>query len=157
MPDHDQSSPEIALRRRRMAVLARAGTAELEAAWAAMPDKPGYRWLRPPEIGLAMVQGRAGGEGAPFNLGEVTVTRCALRLVDGTMGVSYVKGRDKRQAELAALFDALLQRPEQGRALDRAVIAPLEAAQDARRREQGRKAKATAVEFFALVRGEDPK
>ena len=70
-----------------------------------------YRVLRGPEAGLVMVRGRAGGGGAPFNLGEMTATRCTVRTEAGFVGHAYVAGRNERQAELAALADALLQDP----------------------------------------------
>src|SRR5579864_1969724 len=77
------ASPSSAMRRAWMAVLARTPRADLEAALEralhAIPT-PAYDWLRPPEIGLAMVRGRIGGSGDPFNLGEATVTRATLRL-----------------------------------------------------------------------------
>uniref|UniRef100_UPI0016890F4D phosphonate C-P lyase system protein PhnG n=1 Tax=unclassified Calothrix TaxID=2619626 RepID=UPI0016890F4D len=41
---------------------------------------PEYSFLRSPEIGLAMVRGRAGGTGEAFNLGEITMTRCVVQL-----------------------------------------------------------------------------
>lgn len=143
-------------RRRWMGVLALAGRAELEAHWEQVAPKPDYAWLRQPETGLVMVRGRAGGTGARFNLGEMTVTRCTLRLAEGAVGTAYVAGRDRRHAELAALFDALLQLPGRREALDRTVIAPLAEAQAARQAERGRKANATRVEFFTLVRGDNP-
>ncbi len=92
-----------------MGVLARAARDELEAAWETLEPRPAYDRLRPPETGMVMTRGRAGGTGRRFNLGEMTVTRCALRLDSGEMGIAYVAGRDRRHAELAALFDALMQ------------------------------------------------
>src|SRR5258708_20303222 len=65
-------------RPRWMGVLARADRATLEAVWRDLPDAPGFRHLRPPEIGLAMVCGRMGGDGQRFNLGETTIPRPAL-------------------------------------------------------------------------------
>ena len=103
-----------------------------------------------------MVRGRAGGTGNPFNLGEMTVTRCALRLPGGPVGQAYVQGRDTRHAELAARLDALLQTDEAPRLLSQ-VIEPLQALEAARRRERSRKAASSKVEFFTMVRGEDPK
>ena len=64
-----------------------------------------------------MVRGRAGGGGAPFNLGEMTATRCTVRTDGGFVGHAYVAGRDERLAELAALVDALLQDPDAQAAL----------------------------------------
>lgn len=153
----EPADPQQAARRHWMGVLARAARAELEQAWNDLEDKPSYRWLRRPEIGLVMVRGRAGGTGAPFNLGEMTVTRCVVGLDDGTTGFAFVRGRDTRHAELAAVFDALLQQPTRHAVVRQTVIAPLAAAQAERRRLLGCKANATRVNFFTLVRGEDAK
>lgn len=138
-------------RRRWMSILARAEAAEIAARLDTLPAPPPHRRLRGPETGLVMVRGRAGGDGAPFNLGEMTVTRCSLRLEDGVVGHGYVAGRDARQAELAALVDALMQDPARRPALEAAVIAPLAAAQAARREAQARRAAATRVEFFTMT------
>src|SRR5262245_24776306 len=107
-----------AQRARWMGLLARAPLPMLQA-WAARQrdgnstERPAvpFTWLRAPETGLVMVRARAGGTGDKFNLGEMTLTRCALRLADGTVGVAYIQGRSHRKAELAALADALLQQP----------------------------------------------
>ncbi|MEX3857807.1 phosphonate C-P lyase system protein PhnG [Paraburkholderia sp. BR10923] len=151
-----------AARRAWMAVLARTPRADLEAALQrAFQDQPipAYDWLRPPEIGLAMVRGRIGGSGDPFNLGEATVTRATLRLhasgdAEATVGVACHLGRDRRRAELAALADALLQMPEHHDSLHRQLIAPFAAQQKARRAQQQQDAAATRVEFFTMVRGD---
>ena len=153
----DLSHPsDTAPRVRWMSILARATRAELETAWAALPLQPVYEMLRRPEIGLIMVRGRAGGTGNPFNFGEMTVTRCAVRLSDGTTGHCYTAGRDGRKAELAALFDALLQGAARLQ-LETKVIAPLARRQADDRAAASRKAAATKVEFFTMVRGDNPK
>ncbi|MGR3527514.1 MAG: phosphonate C-P lyase system protein PhnG [Paracoccaceae bacterium] len=137
-----------------MGLLARAPVDLLDRLWRGVNMAPAFRWLRAPEVGGVMVQGRAGGTGAPFNLGEMTVTRCALVLEDGAVGHAYVQGRDKRQAEQAALVDALMQGPEAGH-LRAAVLEPLLAEVQARAGLRAAKAAATKVEFFTLVRGDD--
>jgi alpha-D-ribose 1-methylphosphonate 5-triphosphate synthase subunit PhnG len=145
-----------------MAVLARTPRAELEAAFEHLLQDlpaPAYDWLRPPEIGLAMVRGRIGGSGDPFNLGEATVTRATLRLrtndgAGATVGVACHLGRDRRRAELAALADALLQMPEHHERLQRQLIEPFAARQQARRAQQQHDAASTRVEFFTMVRGD---
>jgi len=96
------------------------------------------------------VRGCAGGGGAPFNLGEMTVTRCTVRTESGLIGHAYVAGREPRQAELAAVVDALMQDPERTRVLETRIIAPLEASQAAHRAERAGKAAATRVQFFAM-------
>ena len=133
-----------------MSVLARAGADELETCLSVVGGMPGYRRLRGPESGLVMVRGRAGGGGAKFNLGEMTVTRCTVRTEAGRGGHAYVAGRDARQAELAAVFDALLQDPARCEALQAAVIEPLAERQAASRATVAQKAAATKVQFFAM-------
>ena len=133
-----------------MAVLARAGHAEIAGHLDLLPALPAHTLLRGPEAGLVMVRGRAGGGGGPFNLGEMTVTRCSIRDSDGRIGHAYVAGRDRAQAELAARLDALMQDESWHDAVEAAVIAPLEAAQAAIRAEAARRAAATKVQFFTL-------
>lgn len=138
-----------------MGLLARAQEADLEAAWRALePDLAaiGYDLLRAPQQGLAMVRGRVGGDGQPFNLGEITVTRCSVRLADGTVGHGYVAGRSARHAELAALFDGLLQTGAWSDRIRERVIAPLRVSLAMTRARVAAKTAATKVEFFTLVR-----
>lgn len=135
-----------------MGLLARAPAARLAALLPA--PLPGHRLLRAPEIGAVMVRGRTGATGAPFNLGEMTVTRCSLRLEDGAVGHAWVQGRNRDHARHAALADALLQGPAAA-AIRAGVLAPLAAEEAARRAARAAKAAATKVEFFTLVRGED--
>ena len=138
-----------------MGLLARASEAELEAAWRALvPDLSAmaYDVLRAPQQGLAMVRGRAGGDGQAFNLGEMTVTRCSVGLADGTVGHGYVAGRSARHAELAALFDALLQTDTWADRVMACVIAPLRTSRAMARARTAAKTAATKVEFFTLVR-----
>ena len=144
-------------RAQAISLLGRGDPALLEAVWARLEDKPAYRWLRPPEIGLVMVRARAGGTGQPFNLGEMTVTRAAVRL-DGDpalIGFAYVAGRAKRHAELASLFEALLQQPDQRERLEASLLAPLADAAAAARAQRAELIAATRVDFTTMVRGDD--
>lgn len=135
-------------RQRWMSVLARATTLELEAGSAHVPR---YVRLRGPEIGLVMVQGRAGGTGDAFNLGEATVARCSVRTEAGVVGHSYRLGRDLQQAELAAALDAALQDPATAPAVMADVVEPAAVAQAARRALEARRAAATQVQFYTLA------
>jgi alpha-D-ribose 1-methylphosphonate 5-triphosphate synthase subunit PhnG len=153
MTEANSLSPEQARRRAWMATLAKATVTELENAWNGLDLNPDYTWLRQPEFGSTMIRARAGGTGDPFNLGEATLTRCALRLADGTAGYTYVLGRSVRHAELAALCDALLQTEEHSTKIKTTVIAPLAAAQTKRNEEESRRANATKVDFLAMSRG----
>ncbi|HEY1935850.1 MAG TPA: phosphonate C-P lyase system protein PhnG [Acetobacteraceae bacterium] len=137
-------------RRRWMAVLARASGEEIAARLGDQATLSDYTRLRGPEAGLVMVRGRIGGGGGAFNLGEMTVTRCTVRIESGLVGHAYVAGRDGRQAELAALVDAMLQDPETAPALQADIIEPLAAAQQQRRDGVAAKAAATQVQFFAM-------
>lgn len=149
--ESSEASTAIAARQHWMAVLARADLEALESYWQNLFRCPSYRCLRKPEIGLAMVRGRAGGTGAPFNLGEVTVTRCVVELEAGIQGFGYVTGRSRRHAELAALLDGLMQ--DDGDRHGPALIQPLHDQWLARRNEVSRKAAATKVNFMTMVRG----
>jgi len=137
-----------------LAVLARATLAELEAALPAHTPLALLQRVRPPEIGMVMLRGRVGGTGNPFNLGEASVVRCAVRLGDGPLGVAYALGRDKRRAELAAVLDALLQDAAHHDALQQSLIAPLAAAQAQARAKRQNDVADSKVEFFTLVRGD---
>ncbi len=147
-------APEISARRDWMGLLARAPVDRLAARFATLGDVPAFSWLRRPETGGVMVRGRAGGTGAPFNIGEMTVTRCALRLEDGTVGHAYVQGRDKAHAERAALVDALMQTGAAPR-IEASVLRPLADEAVATRTARAARSAATRVEFFTMVRGED--
>jgi alpha-D-ribose 1-methylphosphonate 5-triphosphate synthase subunit PhnG len=138
-----------------MSVLAQATPSDLEDAWNGLGDKPEYERVRGPEVGLVMLRGRAGGMGARFNLGEMTVTRCTVTLSGRPTGHAYVGGRNLRHAELAAVFDALLQDPERRELLEASVVGPLESRERERRRLSAARSAPTRVEFFTLVRGED--
>lgn len=134
-----------------ISTLAKAPPADLARLIA---ELPAHDLLRPAEVGAVMVRGRVGGTGAPFNLGEMTVTRCSVRLGDGTVGHAWVQGRDKDHARRAAVVDALLQTkvaPE----VQLQVIAPLQLQARDSRSARAAKAATTKVEFFTMVRGED--
>jgi len=149
-------APDTDSRQRWMAILARSDIDTLETAWKELERPPAYTWLRRPETGLVMLRARIGGSGAKFNLGEASVTRCTLRTASGFTGVSYLLGRSHRHAELAALFDALLQDKARCAERQHGLIARLAATQAGRRDEAGRKAAATKVDFYTIVRGENP-
>jgi alpha-D-ribose 1-methylphosphonate 5-triphosphate synthase subunit PhnG len=134
-----------------ISILAKAPPARLAAL---MPDLPPHELLRAPEIGAVMVRGRVGGTGAPFNLGEMTVTRCSVRLDEGTVGHAWVQGRDKSHALRAAVADALLQTGAAAE-ISTQVIQPLSAEASRARTARAAKAAATKVDFFTMVRGED--
>ncbi|WP_417852056.1 phosphonate C-P lyase system protein PhnG [Blastochloris viridis] len=142
-------------RRFAMAVLATAEVGELEAAWAAWPEPPAVEDLRRPGCGLAMVRGRIGGDGAPFNLGEATVTRAAVRLPSGHIGHAYVLGRVARKAWLAAVFDALWQDIATRPRVERDVLAPARARAAAAAGRAAAEAAATRVAFFTVTRGDN--
>jgi alpha-D-ribose 1-methylphosphonate 5-triphosphate synthase subunit PhnG len=148
------SAPDTARRQAWLAELAKADAATLEAYWHDLVEKPDYAVLRPAETGLVMVRGRISGTGAPFNLGEMTMTRCAVRLADGTVGFGHVAGRSRRHAERAAVFDAMLQTRRWHDETRCDLIDRLAQDRAARRRVEQEKIAATRVEFFTLARGD---
>ena len=134
-----------------MRVLAQAGDSlkELERDLKARE----YSVIRQPEAGMVMAKGAAGGNGQPFNLGEVVVTRCVVKMADGALGYSYLLGRDLLNAELAALVDGLLQGVEGDYWFEK-VISPLEQEQEQRRNQREQEIAGSKVQFFTMVRGE---
>jgi alpha-D-ribose 1-methylphosphonate 5-triphosphate synthase subunit PhnG len=134
-----------------MAVLARASGHDIVGALRDAPPLPPHDVVRGPEVGLVMARGRQGSDGDAFNLGEVPVTRCTVRLDDGAVGHAYAIGRDAERAVLAAVLDAALQDARRRPALLAAVIAPLAAAQAARAAALAARAAATRVEFQAMA------
>jgi alpha-D-ribose 1-methylphosphonate 5-triphosphate synthase subunit PhnG len=130
-----------------MSVLARAEAGAIAELAGSLPP---HRRLRGPEVGLTMLRGRAGGDGAAFNLGEATLTRCSIALEDGTVGQAWRLGRDLAAAEVAAVLDALLQGAE-GSIWHARVIAPLAAAQEEAAARDARRAAATGVRFSTLA------
>ncbi|MDV3249907.1 phosphonate C-P lyase system protein PhnG [Devosia sp. BK] len=146
-------SAEQSARKRALDVLAAAPAKALAERWAAFGEQPQHQRIRGPETGLVMVRGRAGGGGAPFNIGEATVSRASVRIVTGEVGHGYCLGRDLDKAEAIAVIDALRQR--EAARVDAEIIAPLEALgaeRDATRRDE---AAATRVDFFTMVRGDN--
>jgi len=144
---------KLAQRKAAMAVLANSAAADIAARLQtiALPD---HEDLREAENGLVMVRGRVGGDGAPFNLGEATVSRAAVRLASGEVGLGYALGRDREKARLIALCDALVQSRAFAGDVETKVIAPLRAAVAARRDRKAAETAATRVDFYTLVRGE---
>jgi len=141
-------------RRRIIEALAKAAQSVLEDAWDAIDPQPAYSAVRGPESGLVMIRGRIGGGGAPFNLGEATVSRATIRLDSGEVGFGQTLGLAQRKAELAALFDALAQRPEFADMVE-TLVASIEADIAEQDAEHLRQTAATRVDFFTMVRGED--
>src|SRR5712671_2308384 len=142
-----------ARRQAAMAVLAHSDAAGI-AGYLEAITVPAYENLREPENGLVMVRGRIGGDGTPFNLGEATVSRAAVRLATGEVGFGYALGRDRQKARMIALCDALVQSNEFADAVEANVLAPLRAAMIAERNQKAAQTAATRVDFYTLVRGE---
>jgi len=155
LPSAATPAAGIAARRSAMAVLALAQVDEIERGLQAMDEPIDFVDVRMPESGLVMLRGRIGGDGAPFNLGEATVTRAAVRIASGEIGVAYVLGRDQRKARLSAVCDALMQNESYRDAVEQDVLAPIRARIEAERVHQRAQTAATRVDFFTLVRGED--
>ncbi len=142
-----------ARRRAAMAVLAQADAADIAARLESVAV-PSQQDLREPENGLVMVRGRTGGDGAPFNLGEATVSRAAVRLATGEVGFGYTLGRDAAKARMIALCDAMVQSEQFAGLVEAEIIAPLRAAMLAKRDRKAAEVAATRVDFYTLVRGE---
>jgi alpha-D-ribose 1-methylphosphonate 5-triphosphate synthase subunit PhnG len=150
-----EMTPLFQARRRAMGILARATLEELRDPlarhWPAIEAKD----LKPVETGLVMLRGRIGGDGAPFNLGEATVTRAVVGMAGDRRGFAVLLGRDPQRARLAAIADALWQQDEARPLVEQAILAPVSQRLEAEQARNAAETAATRVDFFTLVRGED--
>ena len=131
------------------------GDDALNARLQALKLAPEYELIRPPECGLMQIQARMGGTGNRFFAGDTTLTRAVVRLKSGTLGYSYLLGRNKRHAEQCAVIDALLQEQTHFQNLMETLIRPLEAERDAEITARRAEVNASRVDFFTLVRGDN--
>ncbi|MGF1777357.1 phosphonate C-P lyase system protein PhnG [Vibrio nomapromontoriensis] len=138
-----------------MSVLAQSRFDDLQHHWKALQLEAEYQIVRQPEIGLTQIRARMGGTGRQFNMGDATITRAVVKLASGELGYSYIRGRNKAHAEVAAVLDGLLQtQPSQALLLSK-VIEPLAAIKQEQEQLRAAEVAATKVDFFTLVRGED--
>ena len=142
-------------RKQLLSVLAHASLEDIQRFWQYSPDDFEYTSLREPETGMVMAVGRTEANGKPFNLGEVSVTRCALRLDSGETGIGYVLGSDKRHVLHVALLDALGQREQDYIRIKRDVLEPLQQIREQNQQAHQQKTAETKVDFMTMVRGED--
>ncbi|TIM95552.1 MAG: phosphonate C-P lyase system protein PhnG [Mesorhizobium sp.] len=150
-----QEARDQAERKAAMATLSQSSGDDIVRLWneAGLPSDA--ELLRGPETGLVTLRGRIGGGGAPFNVGEATVTRATVRLPSGQVGHCYALGRDKQKAKLAAIADALWQDPARRNEVETGLIAPLRSALTMAQEKRRAETAATKVDFFTMVRGED--
>ena len=148
-----QTSINPAERKAALDILAYAPSRALAELWDSWADKPAHTKVRGPEVGLVMLRGRAGGGGAPFNLGEATVSRASVRIVTGEVGHGYNLGRDLAKAEVIALIDALWQRD--AAKVEAEIIEPLRALAQKADQQRRDESAATKVDFFTMVRGDN--
>ncbi|WP_027695944.1 phosphonate C-P lyase system protein PhnG [Vibrio litoralis] len=142
-------------RQQWMSALATADFEQLSELWKSQSFTPNYQLIRAPEIGLAQVQARMGGTGNRFNVTDVTVTRCVVKLESGDLGYSYLSGRNKPHAELAAVIDGLMQSETYQQELMMSVIEPLQTTRAQKHQLRQQQVAISKVDFFTLVRGED--
>jgi alpha-D-ribose 1-methylphosphonate 5-triphosphate synthase subunit PhnG len=140
-------------RKEALSVLAHADIKDLRAVWQTWENRGEVHDIRKPDTGLIMLRGRTGGGGAPFNVGEATVSRASVRLDTGEVGHGYCLGRDTDKARLIATIDALFQREPEN--IEFAILRPLKHISWTSDKKLREETAATKVDFFTLVRGED--
>jgi alpha-D-ribose 1-methylphosphonate 5-triphosphate synthase subunit PhnG len=140
----------------RQSVMHVCNAASVEEMRTALGDPaPETHLIRPPESGLVMLRGRMGGDGAPFNIGEATVTRCTVALPGGEIGHACQLGRDLARAQLAATLDAFAQTTDGARRIAATLLPLVEARIASARATRARETAATRVDFFTLAREQD--
>lgn len=146
---------DTSTRQRWMRALAYSNANALNDGIQALKLAPEYELIRASETGLMQIQARMGGTGNRFFAGDTTITRTVVRLASGTLGYSYLLGRNKKHAEQCAVIDALLQEQHHFQTLMETLIAPLEAERDALLATRRAEVNASRVDFFTLVRGDN--
>lgn len=141
------------LRKKNLSILAKANDDFLLKIFNQSSLPQSYVWLRKPEIGTVMVQGRIGAVGDQFNLGEITVTRCSLKIKGEIVGHGYSKGRNKEKVKIIALCDALSQTSKIEQ-VKKYILEPLRIEESKNQKLEKEKAAATKVEFFTMARGD---
>lgn len=142
-------------RKRAISAFAQAPDGFLEDLWCRLSGGRELHPVRGPQVGLVMIRGRTGGGGAPFNLGEASVTRASVRIAEGKVGHAMILGRDPEKARHAAGFDALWQLPEARDLVETMVVTEIERRLREADQERAEETAATRVDFFTMVRGED--
>lgn len=137
-----------------LAVLSKSAYEDIHNSWQLLGINPGYHCLKEPEIGMVMVKGKAGGNGQPFNLGEMTVTRTVVQLDTQQLGFGYTAGRDKEKSKLVAIIDACFQLPEYISLIEKKLINPLSEKLKHKHQQLDENVEATKVNFFTMVRGQ---
>jgi alpha-D-ribose 1-methylphosphonate 5-triphosphate synthase subunit PhnG len=154
-PSDSRLSTTNTARAQWLALLARAPLALLEDVLQPYVQATPH-WLRKPETGLMMVEARTGGTGERFNLGEMTVTRCALRLSNAPIhrhvGIAYIVGRSHRHAYLAAVADALLLDDSARNELEQSLLNPVRELLAANKTARQARANTSKVDFFTVAR-----
>jgi alpha-D-ribose 1-methylphosphonate 5-triphosphate synthase subunit PhnG len=141
-------------RQQLLAVLSKCSSKDIKALWQPLNLTPNYQLLKSPEIGMVMVKAKTGGNGSPFNMGEMTVTRTVLRLDSNQMGYGYIAGRDKEKSLLIAMIDACYQVADWQSEINQKVLEPLQAQHNQAYRAHAQQVEKTKVNFFTMVRGE---
>jgi alpha-D-ribose 1-methylphosphonate 5-triphosphate synthase subunit PhnG len=136
-----------------MGFLARATAEDFAALEGGLLSGHAVTDLKPPESGLIMLRGRMGGDGAPFNLGEASMTRAVVE-IDGKRGYGYRLRREAALARDAAIADALWQNPVLREAVERLITNRVEQRLAEAAALKASETAATRVDFFTLVRGD---
>lgn len=142
-------------RQNLLSTLAKSSLKDIQSYWPHSPNDYQFNTIRPPQTGMVMAVARTETTGEPFNLGEVSVTRCALRLESGETGFGYSMGSDTEQVLHIALIDALAQVDDNFDTLSAEVINPLKQKIADRQKRQKALTDTTKVDFLTITRGED--
>lgn len=146
---------DTATRQHWMSVLAHSQPAELAARLKALNITADYEVIRAAETVPCRFRRGWAAPHERFLPHDATLTRAAVRLTDGTLGYSWVLGRDKQHAERCALIDALMQQSRYFQNLSETLIAPLDADRMARIAARQAEVNASRVDFFTMVRGDN--
>lgn len=137
-----------------MTVLALSHPSDIEERLEGVGPLPQFSFVRRPHHASVALRARSSRTGVLFEPGEMTMTRCIIKIDPDVFGYAYVGGRNLRHAALAALLDAVLQRGGDQQMLVQTLISELKSLIDRRQEQVRRQAQASAVDFSVQMQGE---
>ena len=140
-------------RQQHLELLTLASPMSLSQGLEGYRQKLKYEFIRPVETGLVMVRGRQGNTGDLFNIGEILITRCALKH-ENYIGQAWVAGQNGDKAVLVALGDALAQNQQYCKELE-PFFQQLKRERTLQTNKETAEIMSTKVNFITMVRGED--
>lgn len=98
--------------RLRTKILSSISTEKLKEYCDVILEKGSFQMVKKPSIGLIMMRAKESVQQSVFNIGEILVTECTVK-IDNTVGYGVVSGREEERAKYLAILDAIFHSDEE--------------------------------------------